>query len=194
MCKGHVMNSGKNCADITIVNTPGGTTDFHIGVCRPSADVKQVLAWREDWFWGLNMDEDGALYHEGLESRWPGMEVVEQGDTMRLLLDSDAGTLAVKKNGRLLGTPVTSGLTGDLCWAVCCYYLAGYPSASRPWIRRTFERATLLRVHVNVIVRFAIKTLHYSLCSGVTLPLSSLSPLHQTITCPQTLPVSASPL
>ena len=37
---------------------------------------------------------------------------------MRLLLDSDAGTLTVKKNGALLGVAVTSGLTGDLCWAV----------------------------------------------------------------------------
>ena len=30
-------------------------------------------------------------------------------------------TLTVKKNGALLGTPVTEGLTGDLCWGVCCY-------------------------------------------------------------------------
>ena len=37
---------------------------------------------------------------------------------LRLLLDSDAGTLTVKKNGILLGVAVTSGLTGDLCWAV----------------------------------------------------------------------------
>ena len=35
-----------------------------------------------------------------------------------MLLDSDAGTLTVKKNGALLGVPVRSGLTGDLCWAV----------------------------------------------------------------------------
>jgi hypothetical protein len=39
---------------------------------------------------------------------------------LRLLLDSDAGTLTVKKNGTLLGVAVTSGLTGDLCWAVSC--------------------------------------------------------------------------
>ena len=37
---------------------------------------------------------------------------------LRLLLDSDAGTLTVKKNGTLLGVAVPSGLTGDLCWAV----------------------------------------------------------------------------
>jgi hypothetical protein len=32
------------------------------------------------------------------------------GDVLRLLLDSDAGTLTVKKNGTLLGVAVTSGL------------------------------------------------------------------------------------
>jgi hypothetical protein len=40
---------------------------------------------------------------------------------LRLLLDSDAGTLTVKKNGTLLGVAVTTGLTGDLCWAVSMY-------------------------------------------------------------------------
>jgi hypothetical protein len=40
---------------------------------------------------------------------------------LRLLLDSDAGTLTVKKNGTLLGVAVTSGLTGDLCWAMACF-------------------------------------------------------------------------
>ena len=37
---------------------------------------------------------------------------------LRLLLDSDAGTLTIKKNGILLG--VAARLTGGLCWAVCC--------------------------------------------------------------------------
>ena len=34
-----------------------------------------------------------------------------------LLLDCDAGTLNVKKNGKRLGVAAT-GLTGELCWAV----------------------------------------------------------------------------
>jgi hypothetical protein len=32
------------------------------------------------------------------------------------------GTLTVKKNVTLLGVAVTSGLTGDLCWAVSFIY------------------------------------------------------------------------
>ena len=49
------------------------------------------------------------------------MQGYGEGDVLRLLLDSDAGTLTIKKNGMLLGVMVTSGLTGDLCWAVSCH-------------------------------------------------------------------------
>ena len=49
------------------------------------------------------------------------MQGYRTGDVLRLLLDCDAGTLTVKKNGTLLGVAVTSGLTGDLCWAVAVH-------------------------------------------------------------------------
>ena len=48
-----------------------------------------------------------------LEEKW------RSGDQIRMLLDSDAGTLTVKVNGHLLGVLVKSWLTGDLCWTVC---------------------------------------------------------------------------
>ena len=48
------------------------------------------------------------------------MQGYGEGDVLRLLLDSDAGTLTIKKNGTLLGVAVPNGLTGDLCWAVSC--------------------------------------------------------------------------
>ena len=63
--------------------------------------------------------ETGTLYHNGVGGHpWEGMQYYEEGDVLRLLLDSDAGTLTVKKNGTLLGVAATGGLTGDLCWAV----------------------------------------------------------------------------
>jgi hypothetical protein len=65
--------------------------------------------------------DTGHLYHNSRGQRWQGMQRYGTGDVLRLLLDSDAGTLTVKKNGTLLGVAVTSGLTGDLCWAVSCY-------------------------------------------------------------------------
>ena len=42
------------------------------------------------------------------------------GDVVGLLLDCDAGTLTVKKNGARLGVAFT-GLAGELCWAASLY-------------------------------------------------------------------------
>ena len=60
----------------------------------------------------------GDLCHEGDHHAWHGQQGYDTGDVLRLLLDSDAGTLTVKKNGTLLGVMVTMGLTDDMCWAV----------------------------------------------------------------------------
>jgi hypothetical protein len=46
---------------------------------------------------------------------WEGQEGFDQGDVVGLLLDCDAGTLTVKKNGRRLGVAAT-GLAGEFCW------------------------------------------------------------------------------
>ena len=62
----------------------------------------------------------GRLHHLGAGADWADNQGYATGDVLRLLLDSDAGTLTVKKNGALCGVAVTSGLTGDLCWAVAC--------------------------------------------------------------------------
>ncbi len=62
----------------------------------------------------------GRIRHTGELNNWTGQQRYTTGDVLRLLLDSDAGTLTVKKNGTLLGVAVTEGLTGDLCWAVAC--------------------------------------------------------------------------
>ena len=66
-------------------------------------------------FWGLS--EDGRLVHKDVLRYWEGQQPFEEGDVMGLLLDCDAGTLTVKKNGVRLGVAFT-GLTGELCWAV----------------------------------------------------------------------------
>ena len=58
------------------------------------------------------------LYHAGRCGGWAGQQRFDKGDVVGLLLDCDAGTLTVKKNGVRLGVAAT-GLTGELCWAVC---------------------------------------------------------------------------
>ena len=91
-----------------------------IGVARPTLDPNTVTAYNTEFFWGIhsgNNDGDGQ--------DWEGMEEYGEGDVLRMLLDSDAGTLTVKKNGTLLGVAVTNGLTGDLCWAVATGFASG---------------------------------------------------------------------
>jgi hypothetical protein len=110
------MNSGQSCAEVTVVQG----SDILIGVGRPTLDPSGAYAhcsWR---FWGVG-NAVGELFHSGDPQDWQGMQGYDDGDVLRLLLDSDAGTLTVKKNGTLLGVAATSGLTGDLCWAVSMF-------------------------------------------------------------------------
>eukprot|EP01043_Picozoa_sp_COSAG02_P001975 COSAG02_NODE_43_length_45989_cov_93.430181_46_plen_503_part_00 len=115
MCGGHVMNSGKSCAEFTILHTEQNS--MIIGLARPTLDENQSRAWHSRDFWGL-LSSSGRLIHNEEATDWDGQQGYRQGDVLRLLLDSDAGTLTVKKNGTLLGVAVASGLTGDLCWAM----------------------------------------------------------------------------
>jgi hypothetical protein len=115
LCRERVMNSGRSCAEVTVVEAGGG---MMIGVGRPALDPSTDFAYTTADFWGLG-GGTGVLFHnDNGGQHWQGMQGCGTGDVLRLLLDSDAGTLTVKKNGTLLGVAVTSGLTGDLCWAV----------------------------------------------------------------------------
>ena len=109
------MNSGQSCAEVIMVRA----TNMLIGVGRPTLDPNAIQAYNTAGFWGI-YNKNGHLYHGATGKTWQGMEGYGEGDVLRLLLDSDAGTLTVKKNGTLLGVAVTSGLTGDLCWAMAC--------------------------------------------------------------------------
>jgi hypothetical protein len=113
LCHERVMNSGRSCAEVTVVQVTG----MMIGVGRPTLDMSTRYADQTADFWGI-CSVNGITWHNGRTKRWQGRQSYGEGDVLRLLLDSDAGTLTVKKNGTLLGVAVTSGLTGDLCWAV----------------------------------------------------------------------------
>jgi hypothetical protein len=117
LCRERVTNSGRSCAEVTVVQEVATTM---IGVGRPTLDPNTEGAWCAADFWGLG-NNSGRLFHNNGAQDWPGQQGYATGDVLQLLLDSDAGTLTVKKNGTLLGMAVTSGLTGDLCWAVCCW-------------------------------------------------------------------------
>jgi hypothetical protein len=116
LCRERVMNSGQSCAEITVVRRDGS---MMIGVGWPTMDPSTGNAWTTADFWGVGSNS-GTLFHNDGCQDWQGKQAYGTGDVLRLLLDSDAGTLTVKKNGALLGMAVTSGLTGELCWAVSC--------------------------------------------------------------------------
>ena len=118
-CGEHVMNGGKHCAEFSFPAGDEGGYDFDlmVGLARPSLDVSSDYCYDTDQFWGY-CSEDGRLYHGGAaDFITVGRQTYREGDAVRLLLDSDAGTLTVKKNGVLLGT-AAEGLAGDLCCAV----------------------------------------------------------------------------
>ena len=116
LCGERVMNSGKSCAEVTVVDA----VNVMIGVGRPTLDPEYGDAYVNTDFWGYDGDGGNLVHHDSNDvgHTWQGQQGYGTGDVLRLLLDSDAGTLTVKKNGALLGVAVTSGLTGDLCWAV----------------------------------------------------------------------------
>jgi hypothetical protein len=118
LCRGRVMNSGRSCAEVTVVRMAGYTM---VGVGRPTLDPNGQEAFTTADFWGIFSVGGGLCHNSDDDHDWQGQQTYRTGDVLRLLLDSDAGTLTVKKNGTLLGVAVTSGLTGDLCWAVSCF-------------------------------------------------------------------------
>jgi hypothetical protein len=112
-------DSGEHSALFEVVHQPAGY-GLHIGVARAEADV-----WRDALgdgnFWGL-VCNSGRLVNGRYASRWAGQERFREGDQIELLLDSSAGTLHVKKNGRLLGAAVSARgvlpVWEELVWAV----------------------------------------------------------------------------
>jgi hypothetical protein len=114
------MSTGRHAADFTIVRFIDRQAGFpFVGLARPDIDVRTGDAYKRDNFWGL-YGGGGRLHHAGEPKPWTGQTGFKQGDVVGLLLDCDAGTLAVKKNGKFLGVAAT-GLAGALCWAVSMY-------------------------------------------------------------------------
>ena len=121
LCHSTVMSSGRNCAEFTLLRKPG---EVMVGVGRPTLDVNEARAQQTADFWGVYSGR-GDVHHAGtvvqpLQGNIRSQPFSE-GDVLRLLLDSEAGSLTLKMNGILLGVVVASGLTGDLCWTVSCF-------------------------------------------------------------------------
>ena len=121
------MSTGRHAVEFTVVK--GRTAGTFVGLARPDIGVHVGEIYTRDKFWGL-FKYNGALFHQNrtLPGReWVGQKSFGAGDVIGLLLDCDAGTLTVRKNGKQLGVAVT-GLTGEFCWAAA---LRGSPGGIR---------------------------------------------------------------
>ena len=116
VCAGHVMRAGRHAAEFTVIQSDYGQQVRYLGLARPGIGIEENNVHLTDQFWGLHHPK-GPLLHKAMVTHWEGMQGFEQGDVVGLLLDCDAGTLTVRKNGQRLGVAAT-GLTGELCWAV----------------------------------------------------------------------------
>ena len=127
----HPMRGGRHFAECEVVEAGGG--GVLLGLAARGLDL-EAATWKQAAFWGVHSGY-GALCHGGGSADWAGQQGFGAGDTIGLLLDCDAGTLAVYKNGARLGQAVApgmrttlgntkevAGLKGqELCWAVALY-------------------------------------------------------------------------
>lgn len=125
------MRGGRHFAECEVVGA-GGYSVF-LGLAARGLDLEAESS-EQAAFWGVR-SYDGLFRHGGGFADWAGQQSFGAGDTIGLLLDCDAGTLAVYKNGARLGQAVApgmrttrvninevAGLKGqELCWAVSLY-------------------------------------------------------------------------
>merc|ERR1711957_607715 len=81
----------------------GRWNESHINCCGCAFDSGAC-------FWS-----DWETARRNADMTWKGRERIPFDSVLGLLLDLDAGTLAVYKDGRRLGV-LKRGLTGDYCW------------------------------------------------------------------------------
>jgi hypothetical protein len=109
------MCAGRHAAEFTVLRSGADRRLRFLGLARPEIDVETDDAPFTDQLWGM-FYASGVISH-GLDddASWGGQKGFGEGDAVGLLLDCDAGTLTVKKNGKRLGVAVTGGLTWELC-------------------------------------------------------------------------------
>ena len=115
VCAGHRMATGRHAAEFTLgtdIEPVQAPLHAVVGVARPEHQPGTLD------FWGVGCS--GHSFKRGIRAAWDGQQRFGPGDVVGLLLDCDAGTLTIKKNGTQLGVAVT-GLSGELCWAASCF-------------------------------------------------------------------------
>ena len=135
----HVMRAGRHYATFT----KEGEWFVRIGIVRPLLNFykkrlysfdpldEEHFGWRDHgskikvnycslMVGSRDFHNRGRCYwsnwvHPYKINNWVGREEFENGDEIGMLLDLDADTLCIYKNGRRLGI-LKDGLTGEFCW------------------------------------------------------------------------------
>eukprot|EP01045_Picozoa_sp_COSAG04_P004560 COSAG04_NODE_200_length_20490_cov_33.582021_1_plen_3559_part_10 len=119
------MRAGTHTARFTVRSRGPDDPLPRVGVVAGEDFVPSRGVWASKTSCGWLLSAiSGKLMHDSNGSNWPGQpgrETVKAGDVIELVLDVDAGSLAVELNGRQLGLMVSSGLRPPLRWAVDVY-------------------------------------------------------------------------
>ena len=117
-----ILSDSPASAAFTVVQSSSDTGgQLLFGLAQCGVDIEKDTAPDTDRFWGIS-SQDGSLVSSGWSTRWAGQQGFTCGDTVELLVFVAAGSIAVKKNGKLLGVArlptAVLAQAGDLCWAV----------------------------------------------------------------------------
>ena len=129
VCVGHRMTTGRHAAELTLGRELISKSKHNL--MRWSGSHDRRFGFRlthgrlsHNWTSGecTSVDAGRGTVLRGICAPWDGQQRFGPGDVVGLLLDCDAGTLTVKKNGARLGVAAT-GLTGEFCWAAAMFDL-----------------------------------------------------------------------
>ena len=116
------FTSGRHYAEFRLVK---GAAHVLVGLSKP--DWESHLSRGADGFDRAiddASDQEGHCFFYVANGRkfpgghdWEGRRGGRVGDRIGMLVDMHQGSLAVYKNGELLGMMQRAGLTGELCWS-----------------------------------------------------------------------------
>lgn len=135
-CGRHVMRAGRHYATFSgeLVCSLMGIT--HADHLLP-ADPESFHFWGVDGV--LVKNSHTAPVNKGIY--WPGMQDIEDGDEVGLLLDLDQGSLAVYINGERRGLIVPEGLRGPYVWSLEMYADSSSPAIIEAGLAPTVTKA-----------------------------------------------------
>ena len=115
------FSSGRHYAEFRLVK---GAPHVLVGVSKPDWESHLSRGASGEVAIDDASDQEGHCFFYVANGRkfpggqtWEGRRGAKQGDCIGMLVDMHQGSLAVYKNGELLGMMQRAGLAGELCWS-----------------------------------------------------------------------------